>query len=180
LYPDDDTSFVALGEDAGMDSDWENGVFRDSFLGVWGSIDGHLVTTFVNSLTDGYILYDIPLRINGSLHHLTVVGDFKDVEYRMLSARLDESETGGIPPKEERLLTAGDEITTRFFGLSDEGLVPIDFETFTIHEDAAFDNLILPDGKYVYIYMMTDFKDISYNSEAVIMELSGGKAKFYK
>ncbi len=33
---------LMLGRDDDIDADWEKGVFKDNFRGVWGAIDGHL------------------------------------------------------------------------------------------------------------------------------------------
>jgi hypothetical protein len=43
-YIDEESGMaIFFGIDNGLDADWDNGVFKDNFRGVWGSIDGRRV-----------------------------------------------------------------------------------------------------------------------------------------
>jgi len=174
LCDEDNIPFVFFGEESDIFADWEDGVFRDNLRGVWGGIDGHPVMWHVTSITDEYVLYEAPIKIDGLLYNLNVAYNTEDASYKMLSAKLDESETGGISSKNERLLVAGDEVTTVFFALDRENgtLVPFDNETFTISKDSAFEETTLPDGIYAFMYLMTDYRDNLYYSDmtAIVME----------
>jgi hypothetical protein len=171
------TPAVFLGEDFDLDEDWEKGVFEDGFRGVWGSIDGHIVTMEVMSVTEDYILYEIPLLIGGKLHNLTVAYNFADESYKMLTAKLAPDETDGIPGKDERLLVPGDEITTVLLKLDQEAgeTVPMEGETFKIGEKSAFGEINLDDGIYAFMFMMTDYKNAIYSSDiaGIIVEDGG-------
>ena len=105
-----------------------------------------------------------------------------DAVYVMLSARLDESETGGIPPKDERLLVAGDKVTTVFLALNMESgdTTQFDYKTFTIRKGSSFGELELEDGYYAFMYLMTDYKDNYYYSEPLMIEIEDGDASFIK
>jgi hypothetical protein len=131
----------------------------------------------VTSITEEYILYEVPIKIDGRLHNLAVAYDVEDEKFRMLTARLDESETGGVPGKDERLLAVGDEVTTCFFALDHENanLVPFEDETFKITEKTAFDEMELPDGTYTFMFLMTDYRDETYSSgiAGIIVEDGG-------
>ena len=60
----------------------------------------------VLSVTDDYVLYEVPFLIKGKPYNLTVAYDFGTETYRMLTARPDEE---GVPPgRGERLLVEGD------------------------------------------------------------------------
>jgi hypothetical protein len=135
----------------------------------------------VTSITDDYILYEAPLIINGKKHDLTVAYDIEDTEYRMLTARLDESETGGVPPKDERLLVSGDVVTTMFYALDPDGGEPVTFkdETFKIGKQSSFGELELPDGTYVFMFLMIDGKDNYYYSDISGILMEDGEAEIF-
>jgi len=177
LNDEDGIPTVLLGEDADTSEDWEEGVFRDNFRGIWGGIDGNLVYWHVMSITDDYILYEVPLRVNGRLYNLTVAYDIEDAEYKMLSARLDESETGGVQARSEELLSPGDVVSTVFFAIDhgDGDAVLFDNETFSIGRNTVFEETPLPDGTYVFMYMMTDYNDNIYYSDMAELVIEDGE-----
>ena len=171
------THMLFMGEDSDIAADWDEGVFTDSFRSVWGSINGYYVTMHVTSLTDEYVLYEVPLKIDGKSYNLGVAYDFEVAEYRMLSARLDESETGGIPSREERLLRKGDEITTLFVRINTETeeVVLYPNETFTLTDTPRFAELDLPDGRYYLMFLLTDYKEgLYYSDPAAVLIEDGG------
>jgi hypothetical protein len=180
LCDDEGVPTVSLGEESDLHVDWDEGVFHDNFRGVWGSIDGHLVMMYVTSITEEYILYEVSLKVNGLLYKLTVAYDNKDAAYRMLSARLDESETDGLPSRSEKLLVPGDEVTTVFYAWDAENmeLVPFDFETFTIRAASKLEEMTLPDGTYAFYYLMTDYKDDYYYSDWTEVVMKDGESDF--
>jgi len=179
LCDEDGNPALFLGEDADTADDWEEGVFTDNFRGVWGSIDGHPVMMEVTSMTDGYILYEVLLKINGKLHNLTVAYDYEGKSYKMLTAKLDESETGGVPAKDERLLVAGDEITTVFLTLDDEDPAVIESETFKFGRESSFEEMNLPDGLYAFAFMMTDYKEEIYYSVFSGVTIEDGEIEIF-
>jgi len=134
----------------------------------------------VTSITDDYILYEVPIKIDGRLYNLTVAYDIEDAEYNMLTARLDESETSGIPARGERLLVPGDVVTTVFlaFDNDNDDTEYFDDETFTISRNTSFEELTLPDGNYAFTYMMTDSRDEYYYSEVTALVMEDGWPEF--
>lgn len=181
LTNDDFSEMFLLGEDSDADLDWEKGVFTDDFRGVWGSIDGYYVMMHITSMTDEYILYEVPLVIDDKQYNLTVAYDFDSEEYRMLAARLDESETGGVPSREERLLKEGDVITTLYYKMDakTEEMVPFRNETFTLGKTPRFSELALPDGTYAMVFLMTDYKDKHYFSDIAGVSIKDGDVKIF-
>jgi len=174
-YSDDGETVVVLGEEYDLISDWENGVFTDNFRGVWGAIDGHLVMMEVSSITEDYILYDVPILIGGELYSLSVSYLFESGSYHLLTATPDNGGTG-ITPKEQRLLVPGDEVTTLMYYLDDSGEDGgyYESETFTMTGDSAFHELELPDGIYSFLYVMTDYRNNVYMSELVGVSIEDG------
>ena len=175
---DEDGTMTYVGEDSNVDADWENGVFTDMFIGYWGSIDGHLVTTTVSSVNEDYVLYEIPILYNGEQCVLEVAYIPEDGAYEMLTVTPDSAD--GVPSKEQYVLTPGDEITP-IFAVMSSGEDEAEFyegETITITESSAYDETELPDGQYGLVFMMTDYAGEQYMSELVEVVIEGGVPVF--
>ncbi len=171
----DDEEIVLLGEEYDLSSDWQEGIFTDNFRGVWGAIDGHLVMMTVTSVTEEYILYSVPLLLNGVWCDLSVAYVFDEGAYRLLTAT-PEGGGSGVAPKEQYRLTPGDEVTTLLYYLGDaqggEGYYEND--TFTVSADTSFDEIDLPDGQYIFLFNMTDYRNDAYTSDIVGAYISQG------
>jgi len=175
--PEEDI-MLCLGTDNDIIADWENGIFKDNFRGVWGSLDGALCYMEIAYEGDTYNLYSIPILLNGEDYNLLVVYDFETGEYGIEGARkpLDES---GAADKNLRYLVEGDEIQTVHFANvissdSDELLaVPID--TLKVTADTAFAETELGDGIFIMIFVMKDSQGNVAYSAPVTFESSGGE-----
>ena len=108
---------LLLGSDNDLIGDWETGVFKDNFRGVWGSLDGKLVNMELSYEGDGYNLYSVPVLINGEEYNLSVVYDFAKAEYEIQGARkpIDEN---GMADKNLYYLVEGDIISTIHYAMS--------------------------------------------------------------
>jgi hypothetical protein len=170
----DDGMMTFLGEDSNVDADWENGVFTDLFTGTWGAIDGHTVSIVVSSITDGYVLYDVPILLNGEFCILTVAYLPDDGTYEILTAT-PETE-GSLPSKTEYTLEPGDEVTTLFVMASEavEDAEYYEGETFTITEDTTFEEETLPDGPYAMVFTMTDYAGQQFLSRPLGIVIEDG------
>ena len=146
----------------------------DNFRGVWGSLDGHLAAMSVLSVTDDYVLYEVPFLMKGKPYNLTVAYDFDTKAYRMLTARPDEE---GVPPgRGERLLVEGDEITLVLhkLDLEKDELVAFEGDTLTIGKRSEFKETVLPDGIYAFMFTMTDYRQNVYYSTASGVQMENG------
>ena len=176
-YMDADSDvLLLLGTDDDIIADWENGVFRDNFRGVWGSIDGNIVYLELSYQGDGYNIYAVPVLLNGESCYLQVVYDFTEKEWRILGARqgIDDS---GMAGKGLRLLEEGDELTTVWYASSlygEDDFEPYEIDTFTVTADTAFYEIDLPDGEYVMVFEMRDAMDNCAYSEAALFTCEDG------
>lgn len=176
-YMDADSDvLLLLGTDDDIIADWENGVFRDNFRGVWGSIDGNIVYLELSYQGDGYNIYAVPILLNGESCYLQVVYDFTEKEWRILGARqgIDDS---GMAGKGLRLLEEGDELTTVWYASSlygEDDFEPYEIDTFTVTADTAFYEIDLPDGEYVMVFEMRDAMDNCAYSEAALFTCEDG------
>ena len=176
-YMDEDSDvLLLLGTDDDIVADWDNGIFRDNFRGVWGSIDGNMVYLELSYQGDGYNIYAVPVLLNGESCYLQVVYDFTEKEWRILGARqgIDDS---GMAGKGLRLLEEGDELTTVWYASSlygEDDFEPYEIDTFTVTADTAFYEIDLPDGEYVMVFEMRDAMDNCAYSEAALFTCEDG------
>ena len=176
-YMDADSDvLLLLGTDDDIIADWENGVFRDNFRGVWGSIDGNMVYLELSYQGDDYNIYAVPILLNGESCYLQVVYDFTEKEWSILGARqgIDDS---GMAGKGLRLLEEGDELTTVWYASSlygEDDFEAYEIDTFTVTADTAFYEIDLPDGEYVMVFEMRDAVDNCAYSEAALFTCEDG------
>lgn len=176
-YMDADSDvLLLLGTDDDIIADWENGVFRDNFRGVWGSIDGNMVYLELSYQGDDYNIYAVPILLNGESCYLQVVYDFAEKEWSILGARqgIDDS---GMAGKGLRLLEEGDELTTVWYASSlygEDDFEAYEIDTFTVTADTAFYEIDLPDGEYVMVFEMRDAVDNCAYSEAALFTCEDG------
>ncbi len=166
-----------LGRDNDIVADWDNGIFKDNFRGVWGAIDGSLVYMELSYEGEDYNLYSIPVILNDEEMNLCVVYDFKEEAYSILGARkpIDDS---GMADKNLLSLKEGDTIKTIHYVSSisseDDSLQAIAVDTIKVTKDTAFTEIQLGDGNYAMIFEMTDAQGNSAYSDVVCYNVSNG------
>lgn len=174
---EEDDIILLLGRDNDIYMDWDEGVFRDNFRGVWGAIDGCLCYMEIVYEGDDYNLYSVPILLNGDEYNLRVVYSYTDEEYSILGARrgIDDN---GMADKNLVQLEPGDEITTLHYAMTISGdeeepeQVPVD--TITVTEDTVFTEEDLGDGNFVIFYEMVDMQDNSYYSDLAYFTVEDG------
>ena len=166
---------IHLGSDNDIDQDWENGVFRDNFRGVWGAIDGCLCHMEIIYQGDNYNFYNIPILLNGEEYQLKVVYDYDDEEYYILGAQrgLDDM---GMADRNLVRLRIGDVITTLHYAATlsgDEDLQPVEVDSLVVTRDTAFEEVELTDGDFLMMYELIDGRGESTYSEEFIFTVDG-------
>lgn len=175
--PEEDI-MLCLGSDNDIIADWENGIFKDNFRGVWGSLDGALCYMEIAYEGETYNRYSIPILLNGEEYNLLVVYDFETGEYYIEGARkpLDES---GAADKNLRYLVEGDEIQIIHFATAisreDSELTAVPIDTIKVTSDTAFSEIELGDGLFIMMYVMQDSQGNVVYSAPVTFESSGGQ-----
>ena len=168
---------LLLGTDNDITADWDTGVFKDNFRGVWGALDGHLVYMELSFEGDDYNLYAVPILLNGEEYNLQVAYDFTTEEWSILGASqgLDDS---GMASKEMRLLEPGDVVTTIWKMATFSG--DDDFEMYTadevtVTENTAFGEAPLFDGSYSMVFEMWDSVGNYAYSDPVTFDCANGE-----
>ena len=168
---------LLLGSDNDLVADWDTGVFKDNFRGVWGAIDGNLVYMEISFEGDGYNLYSVPILLNDEEYNLSVVFDYEKNAYEIQGARkpIDES---GMADKNMRYLVEGDIITTIHYMLSDsgdDGLIPIEVEQIIVSSDIAFDEIELGNGIFMQMFELRDMQGYLAYSDVIMFETLDGE-----
>ena len=168
---------LLLGTDNDITADWDTGVFKDNFRGVWGALDGHLVYMELSFEGADYNLYAVPILLNGEEYNLQVAYDFTTEEWSILGASqgLDDS---GMASKEMRLLEPGDVVTTIWKMATFSG--DDDFEMYTadevtVTENTAFGEAPLFDGSYSMVFEMWDSVGNYAYSDPVTFDCANGE-----
>jgi hypothetical protein len=180
-YMDEESDLLLLlGRDNDLDMDWENGVFKDNFRGVWGAIDGALVYMEITYEGDDYNLYSVPILLNGEECSLRVCYDYGQEAWKILGAR-HGLEENGMSDKNLIQLKPGDEISTLHYMVSISGddqepkQIPID--TITVTADTSFAEENMGDGKFIILFEMVDARNNSMYSDAVTITVEGGEIR---
>lgn len=175
--PEEDI-LLCLGTDNDIVADWENGIFKDNFRGVWGSLDGALCYMEIAYEGDGFNQYTVPILLNGEEYNLLVTYDFGTEEFYIDGARkpLDES---GAADKNLRYLVEGDEIQTIHYGTSisgkDDELIAVPVDTIIVTPETTFAEIELGDGMFIMMYYMTDSQGNTAFSSAATFEIKDGQ-----
>lgn len=166
---------LLLGSDNDLIADWDNGVFKDNFRGVWGAINGSLVNMELSYEGDGYNLYNVPILLNGEDYNMSVVNDYATAAYTIQGARkpIDES---GMADKNLRYFVEGDVITTIHYAMPISGdsteLTPVPIDEIIVDENLAFSEIELGEGMFLQMFEMRDAQGNSVTSDVIVFEIA--------
>ena len=176
LYLYDEEDLIYLGTDNDMEADWENGIFRDNFRGVWGCLDGCLCHMEVSYTCDDYTFYSIPILLNGEKCNLKVIYDYNDEEYHILGAGqgIDDN---GMAGRNTVQLKPGDRVTILHYGSSVDdysSTEEVETEELTVTEDTAFTEEQLVNGRFMLFFRLEDVQGQDLYSQAVYIDIEDG------
>ncbi len=169
---------LSLGTDNDIIADWDNGIFKDNFRGVWGHIDDAICYMEIVYEGDDYNEYAVPVLINGAEYNLTVVYDFLREEFIILGARKALTEDGAAD-KNMYLLQEGDVIETIHYAndmnSDSEELIPFVADEIVYSANTTFNEGALFDGYYFMVYVMTDAQGNISTSSVATFEMYEGE-----
>ena len=179
IYIDDEDDVILyLGSDADIDADWERGIFKDNFRGVWPMLDGHPVYIEITAEGDDYNIYSVPIKLNGMECNLQVAYTYGDGKYHILGARKGIGDSG-MGDRNLIKLKRGDTITTIHYGMTisgdDEDFTAVDVDTFTVGDAPVFQEEELGNGVYGYCFEFVTPIDDSAMSRMVQFTLENGE-----
>lgn len=170
---------LCLGTDDDIMADWDNGVFKDNFRNMWGSIDGELCYMEIVYMGEDYNQYSVPILLNGEDYNLMVVYDFNTEEFYIEGARKPLGESGAAD-KNLRYLVEGDEIQTIHYASilsdeEDEDLTAVPLDIIIVTPEISFAETELGDGVYIMMYKMEDIHNKIMYSAPVTFEVIDGE-----
>ena len=175
---------ICLGSDSNVNADWERGIFSDNFFGKWPMLDGHPVYVEITQEGDGFNLYSVPIKLNGTPCSLQIVYDFKTEKYRILGARKkeDAGKANLASSRDLIKLKEGDTVTTIHYVQPLDGngeLTEVDVDTFTLGKDPVFEDDEVGDGTYGYFFEFVDPLNRSALSDMVTYTIQNGQITTY-
>ena len=177
-YDEEHERITVLGRSSDLYEDWENGVFKDAFYGMWGSIDGCLVYMELSDESDGYQLYTVPILLNGEEYALSVSYIYGTGEYGIIGARrgIDEN---GMSDRFLRQLRPGDVVEPLLYYMLDiddsEDITMMAVERLVVAKNTRFGEANLGDGTFVFFFEMLDASGNSYLSEGAMFTVEDGE-----
>lgn len=168
--------FRFMGESGQINYDYEEGIFTSQITGYWPSIDGNFVFTRMLYQGEDYTVYSVPVLLNGEEYNLRVVYDHDKQDYTVLGARKGLTDEG-MPDKHLVHLQPGDVLTTIYLDRSLTGEGGFDHRAganITVTEETMFYEAPLPDGRYSFLFEMTDARGKTAWSEMADFELDEG------
>lgn len=173
----EDGSLEILGNDADLRGEWETGVFRDNFRGIWPGLDGHLVSLENTAAEADHNDYVVPVIFNGVRSFIEVRYTFDDDAYEVLGVRRILG--NGYPDKNLYTLKAGDVITLLRYRTDADGAVgEYEGESFELGDDWKFADVDLPDGTYAYAFAISDIQNNEAASEFAYITIAGDDTTF--
>lgn len=200
---------LILGQSANIKRDWSTGRFTDRFQANWPMLNNNLVLTMVlesrNNKVDSegvvtkkaYVIYGIPIIINGNPCLLRVTYYPDEQKYQIIGARRASKSIGRtsrglvtlkkgdtVTPILMALVPAKDndnpEAVIASFETGDEEIGTVVFkltpgETFTLAEDPVIENGTLKDGDYNYRFIFSAANGSSAQSEAAVFDVYKGE-----
>ncbi len=161
---------IYLGRDEKMEADWEKGVFRENFDGMWPAINGHFILLQVDEQQKDYSLYISEILVNGKKCYMTAAYDYTKEAFEILSIR--RILKNGWLDRQEVQLKPGDRITPLFM---DEEGKDVKGETFVLEAAPVLRDEPLPDGTYAFAFRFATARQEAAASETVHFEIQKGE-----
>ena len=182
------TVHVIFGVGSEVRADWENGVFTESYSGMWGCIDNAQVFMQAAARGEGYIIYSAPVILNGIRKSLIVSYEYTASgggQYTVLGVRdsSGSSEAGMTDkeqaPKDIAPLKEGDilEPLHMFMIREEDGSWREDMfavQSITIGSSPSFYEKSLGDGHFKIMFSIVDYAGNTYLSEPGDLKVKEG------
>lgn len=155
-----------LGTDDYVDLDWDTGVCRDLFDGIWFALpDGQPICTFLveSSYEEDafYNIYTAPVYLNGEYTNLRIMQDYSgDTAVTTVLGAWDGISESGSAARELYKIQAGDVIEPCYYAYDAETLeYAFDFygAEYVCDGELTVDYDYLYDGDYYYSFEIYDF-----------------------
>ena len=176
-YLDKKDNMFFMGSDSDVNVDWEKGIIKDNFRGVWPMLDGHFLYIDIVEDNEDYNVYSVPILLNGVECNLKVIYDFTEEKYKIIGAQKG-LDSDGMADRELIKLKEGDKITTFLYQtklFKDDDIQKVKFETFKIGKNPTIKDEKLKDGEYGYLFEFVSPTQDGVFAKAVSFEIKKGE-----
>ncbi len=178
FFQDDESkSLWYLGSDFDINQNDEGTRYWDNYRNVWTIINDNLCTMRALSFTDDYILYTVPVQVNGKPTNLRMLYHRDTAQYEVIGT-WDGIDSGtGMSSREVRKLQDGDSVAFVFEAYDLDTGKDASFVGggFTVNGPVIAEEATLFDGVYYYQYEITDIFGRTYQSDFAVMKSLGGE-----
>ncbi len=173
---DENNSLNYLGSDYDLNADEDAGIYWSNFRNVWPIINDNTCSMIPLYFNGDYILYTVPILLNGEQTNLRMSYSYESNEYALHGTwqGIDES---GMSSKEIRQLEDGDQIEFLFTAIDLESgeLEVFEFGGFTVDGDPVVEEATLFDSTYYYQFEVTDIFGNTYQSDFIAISVQDGQ-----
>lgn len=156
-----------------VDADFENGIFKDSFDGLWFSLpDGQELAANVIYEEETAGIYVSPILLNGEEKYLRFYYDFSTYDL-IIDGAWDGIDENGMAGRDVYQIGVGDTITPIYTTDNDEYDYYGEEYTFTEEPELMFTELA--DGEYYYSFIIYDVYGDYKLTDPVVFTIEDGE-----
>ena len=179
---EDGEDFVELGETYDVYVDWDTGFVCDQFDGCWLSLpDGQNLATYIVDVTDDYIIYSSPIRLNGRPTNLHLRQSWDGIV--TVDGAWNGIDDYGAAEKEITRLQDGDVITPCYSAYIGDDLEDGSYlgQDYTVQGALQVRYDLMESGDYLYAFSIDDIYGDYYLSDFALFTVDDdGSVYFYE
>lgn len=178
FYLDEENNAINfLGSDFDVNSDETGTLYWDNFRNVWPVIGGNTCSMLSLDWGDDYILYTVPVMVNGAETNLRMLYHADTAEYEVVGTWDGIDSETGMSSRNVQKLTDGDVVEFLFAAADlDSGEASsFTFGEFTVNGPPVVEEAPLFDGVFYYQYEITDIFGNVYTSDFAVLTSLGGE-----
>ncbi len=177
-YHDEESdSLWYLGSDFDVNQDDMGTRFWDNYRNVWTTINGNLCMMLALNFTDDYILYTVPVQVNGNATNLRMLYHRDSGEYEVIGTWDGIDSETGMASREVKKLKDGDLVEFVFDAAKMGTGEDASFVGggFTVNGPVVAEEATLFDGDYYYQYEITDIFGNTHQSDFAVLHNKNGE-----
>jgi hypothetical protein len=178
FYQDDESSSIwYLGSDFDVNQNDEGTQFWDNYRNTWTIINDNLCAMVALGFTDDYILYTVPVQVNGEPTNLRMLYHLDTAEYEIIGTWDGIDSDTGMSSREVKKLQDGDLVEFLFNATDLATGESSSFVggSFTVSGPVIAEEATLFDGVYYYQYEITDVFGKTYQSDFAVINTANGE-----
>ncbi len=180
MISDDMEKAIDLGITSDLVVDWETGKVKDNFDGSWFCLDdGQPLAVYLLEEGNGYDIFTSPVKVNGKETNLRFSWNYNSGEIDLLGI-WDGIEKSGICSRGGEKLNAGDVIVPLYnaFNIDTDKEYQFKGDNYTFSGKSRVQFDYLPDGGYLYGFILEDIFSNTYATDVVYFEIADDEISY--